>query len=498
MRQSTNLFFIFILIFIALSCDKNTGNPVINDSCSSINLSGTCKDDKSCVNGKCVYECQESLDCPNSSYHCDNNICYNTEESCSSKNYFGKCAENETCVEGVCKDLNPCSREFPNGICSSDTRFCYEGICVDETNECKPWNKHGICPLNYSCVDGSCVHKKDNYPCSLQSPNGACTFDTDICINGFCLNKEGTCGGGDPETDRNCPSGQDCENSICTFDENKLCSLDYLFGYCKNSKEKCYNGVCYNLDDNCSVDNPFGKCPENMICDFDGSCNLLFVECDENNACPDLDRQYCDNNKCVDKPIFCEDGALDGLCPEKESCVNSQCESITVECSESNLYGTCKALNLKCINGDCLDSSQEGVCSSFELNGECPENQICNNGLCLGDINPLNIGNACIIDAQCEADLYCEKTFLDGYCTKTCNDNSECTSDSTCYKVSSSIGYCLTKCSVNIPNSCSRAGQEDYICNSVDGNDGVCLYDCKYHNCFETGRTCNQITGICE
>ena len=488
-------FFLFFFIFIAISCEEEENNkPPVDNSCSTLNPSGDCEDNKSCINGICIYECSETLSCPEHYYHCDNNVCYDTTEPCSKDNYFGKCSSDKTCVEGKCKNLNPCSREYPTGICSSEDKSCYDGYCVEKTTECKPWNPYGSCPKDYNCKNGKCYHKIVEQACSLQYPDGVCDSDEDKCINGVCREADNTCGS---PYSQSCPSGQKCLDGICYVDIEKPCG-DYSFGYCSDENEKCYNGECYNIINDCSVDDVFGKCPKNYICNK-GVCDSLLIECNEEKECPDLSRQYCsEDEKCLDKPIFCEDGAVNGLCPENEACVDSVCEKITEECSLSNPNGICDALNLKCLDGICLDSSQQGLCSDKYPEGKCPSSQECINKACEGDLTRLDIGNSCFSDLECKEDLYCEKTFLDGYCTKSCQVKSDCPETSNCYKTSSSIGYCLAKCSVNIPNSCDRENTENYICYPYDNNDGSCLYDCKYHGCFETGKTCNQITGICK
>jgi len=494
MKSLINFIFIFFLLLGVISCNNDDNSPSDNN-CSITNPTGECKDNKSCINGQCIYECNEELACPDKNYHCEENICYNTTEPCSAINYFGTCSDNETCVEGICKNLNPCSLENPKGICSSDDRKCYNGICVNTTDECKPWNTSGKCPDAYYCENGYCKHDEIIGECSLQYLKGQCYSEFETCINGICMDNEYLCS--EEEGKDDCPKGQTCVNGDCIALEEDPCSEQNFYGYCKNKDERCYRGICYNIENPCSEEDQYGKCSKNQICK-EGICTNLVTECDENKECPDTNRQYCENNTCLDKPIFCEDGAENGLCPEGKSCVNSVCENITVECSPSNIEGSCNALNLKCIYGECKDFSQEGVCSVNVLNGKCPEGQLCNNGICEGTTTSMGIGNNCIMDSQCKDELFCEKTFLDGYCTKECESNSDCIDDSICYKISSSKGYCMAKCSVNIPNSCSRNNLENYICYPVQDNDGVCLYDCKYNHCFETNKTCNQVTGICQ
>ena len=90
----TNLFFLIIFLFVIVSCETEN-NPPTDKSCSSTNLQGDCEDNKSCINGFCAYECNESLNCPTTDYICKENVCYDTTSICSSKNYYGKCGENE-------------------------------------------------------------------------------------------------------------------------------------------------------------------------------------------------------------------------------------------------------------------------------------------------------------------------------------------------------------------------------------------------------------------
>jgi len=115
LTNATWIFFLFLIAIVAYSCTPDKDDPE-NKSCSSTNKTGDCPDKKSCVNGLCIYQCSDTIACPEN-YHCFENTCFDTQKLCSSGNHFGKCDGNDTCVEGVCKNLNPCNRDFPNGIC---------------------------------------------------------------------------------------------------------------------------------------------------------------------------------------------------------------------------------------------------------------------------------------------------------------------------------------------------------------------------------------------
>ncbi len=482
-------FFVFFLLCI-FSCNNSSVEKEDFDRyCSYKNPNGICEGTlDTCVNGRCVITCSDDKKCPDN-FKCYNNICFNEIKDCSLLNPLGKCKNPFfTCVKGMCKNTSPCSKENHTGFCSSKNRICFKGACVEKTTRCSPWNTSGDCPRWYKCSEGKCIRSK---PCTPSFPNGECSSNTDICINGLCYSQKYSCYDKSGNSRGFCPSGQQCHNNKCSTSEYYPCSDDNMFGYCSSKEEICFNGVCHNIYEDCSDKNIFGKCEEGNIC-INGECKTM-IECNEYMPCPDNKNQICKNNHCVDKPIFCKDGG--NLCPENQKCINKVCMDITEECSITNFKGKCKDLNHTCINGVCLDYSQKGVCSLDNPKGKCPKNTTCIYGECV-EIKPnLDIGKSCLFDEECIEGL-CEKTFLDGYCTKECQNDDDCGDGASCYEIHN-FKYCLSKCSTHIPNSCSGGHSEDYICYPMDGLSGVCLYHCKYHNCFNSGQVCDVQTGIC-
>ncbi len=485
----------FLLVLFLFSCENENQNE-----CSKQFPKGKCSDDKVCVSGVCKYDCSDTKTCPDENYVCSDNICYDKRQDCSVKNPFGKCEDtNAECTEGVCVNSKPCSAENPTGVCDEDFAVCYNGICFVDAGECRPWNLTGTCPTGYTCDEnGNCINPASKPDCTRLNQTGKCP-DGYVCLAGVCMDKENACGYG---VEQFCPSGLVCINEICTTTTDYLCSSEFLYGYCENNST-CISGDCYDLTLPCSTENIFGSCSEpNYEC-IQGECIDIHKECDEVCSeesclkCPNEERQECKDNRCVDKPLFCSQENVYGICPVSYICVEGNCELITPFCSFSNLKGSCELSHHACVEGVCKDKTQDERCSEENQLGICPNGQVCQAGICAGEIEQRGIGNSCVVNEECTTD-YCDVFMLNGYCSKICDEATPCPDNAFCYKKKSTddIGVCLANCSVALPNSCNR---EDYICIPHDGSIGHCYYDCKHHECLGyENLTCSETLGYCE
>ncbi|MBN2695722.1 hypothetical protein JXR93_13770 [bacterium] len=482
---------LFIMLLVSCTTEKD-------EKCSYSNPEGSCEKGEVCYSGVCFLECSDSILCP-TSFECFNNRCYNVEVDCSRSNPYGKCSnEGEICEKGVCKNTLPCGEDNLNGICEDSEDICYQGICLEIDGSCRPWNTFGSCPKGYYCSgEGKCEYIKPSKPCSPIFPDGICPDDAYICISGSCILESEACLESSEFT--TCPDGMFCNFGTCITKEETPCSTEAPFGYCPD-EQTCVYGVCYDFNKSCSIENPYGKCAGGNYYCVDGSCIDIYLECDIENPdfqCPDTERQECILGKCVDREIFCSQENLHGVCMSGFSCVDGECIEVTDYCSPSNINGTCPYSHLVCINGECLDSSQKLLCSSENPQGLCSEGQNCINESCVGSIIANSIGYSCVADEGCLTPYICDKTFLDGYCSKECLNSSDCGETGYCFKKSPTdeFGVCLAECSPSLPNSCNR---ENYVCMPTTNDNGACIYNCSFNNCFETGKTCNIETGICE
>ncbi|MBN2695198.1 membrane lipoprotein lipid attachment site-containing protein [bacterium] len=76
--------------------------------------------------------------------------------------------------------------------------------------------------------------------------------------------------------------------------------------------------------------------------------------------------------------IICSEENPNGECPDGQVCNYGLCESEKKICSNEYPTGECSDSNLVCENGVCVQK----ICSINYPNGVCPTNEICNNGVC--------------------------------------------------------------------------------------------------------------------
>ncbi len=486
----------FLVIIFLFSCESESENE-----CSNKFPKGKCSDNKTCISGVCKYDCSAAKTCPDDNYVCSNSICYDKRQTCSVRNPFGKCDDiNAECKEGICINSKPCTAENPTGVCEGEYSVCYNGVCFVDTGVCRPWNLTGTCPLSYECnSEGNCVKPDTESDCNRLNQTGKCPNGS-VCLAGVCMDKNDACGYGG---EYHCPTALMCYNNKCITTKDYLCSSEYVYGYCENEMV-CINGSCIDTTLPCSAENIFGSCTEANYQCIQGECVDINKQCDSEACsgenclkCPDEERQECKNNRCVDKPLFCSAENIYGICPVSYSCVDGTCELITPFCSFSNLNGTCELSHHTCVWGVCKDKTQDRLCSQENQTGLCPNGQVCQAGVCAGDIEQRGIGNSCVANEECTTN-YCDVFMLNGYCTQVCNNASPCPDNAFCYKKQENddLGICLANCSIALPNSCNR---EDYVCIPHDGSLGHCFYDCKHHNCFGSeALVCSESLGYCE
>ena len=149
-----------------------------------ISCSASCKFDTSdCSYSKSPSEetCEET--CENKGFECGTQTICEEDVSC------GSCGNQKECINGMCmSDCNECS--LNDKKCDSDNLM----KCINN-NGCNQWTISDTCNDNDACTTSSCENDRCVYDIIDCSDGNACTVD--FCEAGVCHNKGMTCESGD-------------------------------------------------------------------------------------------------------------------------------------------------------------------------------------------------------------------------------------------------------------------------------------------------------------
>jgi hypothetical protein len=389
--------------------------------------------------------------------------CDNCPDDCGPCGGTGSCCEVQE-TEG-CDDptIQAC-------VCAEDSFCCdfkWDSICVDEIADfgC------GSCEAG-GCGDGQCA---DDESCL------SCPEDCGQCAGSGCCSPHFEPGCADPAVE-GCVCEQDsfcCEvewDEICA---NEVTSLDC--GQCEVGPT-CGDGECQG-GENCEVCP--GDCGE---CAGGGDCCAPL----ETPGCSDPDIQAC---VCALDSYCCET-MWDDICVgevEGEGC--GSCEACVPDCAGlacggDGCGGSCgncpedeSCQNGKCVGGICQPECAGKQCGPDGCGGSCgncPQGQDCQNAKCVGGCQPDCDGNQCGPDGcggscgQCPPGLFCNE----GHCQQSCQpacDGKKCGSDG-----------CGGSCGTCPPN---------FFC-SADGHcNAQCQPNCAGMQCGDDG--CGGSCGTC-
>lgn len=146
---------------------------------------------------------------------------------------------------------------------------------------------------------------------------------------------------------------------------------------CKQGKTRC-QGRCIPKDQCCTDAN----------CGAQRCCEGVCAEC-----CTDDDCAFA----CIDGVCRSQPCATNAACPEPQLCWAFQCVAAGGSCPPD---GDCP-FNQVCRDGLCLGG---GLCF---LDGNCRASQVCVDGVCQG-------GNACTASAQCDFGQTCQEGICQG------------------------------------------------------------------------------------
>lgn len=432
-------------------------------SCDDFNVctKDLCEPDLGCFHQYISAPCDDKNPCTVDDY-CFSGKCYSKKfKDCDDKNpcttdfcnvNTGEC-EHENLDDAPCDDNNPCTEgDFcKNGECKPGEYVCKE--CSGDF-DCLKYNDDDYCNGILKCVSGKCVVDPESIVvcddsddsfckknvcvpetgnCELLPVNEGMQCETsNICIidgkckNGECVGEPLSCDDNNPCTEDSCDKDKGCvhtplDNVPC--DDNNPCTKGdvCMNGKCESGNENVCNTPCESDDDCKSLDdgnicNGIYTC-KNGFCIFDPDsvvkCDEIEEQCKE-NLCDPVDG-VC---KILNKPdgTKCDDG---DLCTENDVCQNGFCVGESVDCDDKN---PCTQDSCSPFAG-CIHFNIKGPCEDGNL---CTENDFCENGTCVaGNEVICDDKNVCTKDF-CEQDKGC--VFVD-ITEELCSDQNPCTKD---------------------------------------------------------------------
>ena len=467
---------------ISIICNQTTQcmNHTCNHysgMCEFIHLIGPCDDgdlctlDDKCINGECIGTPQI---CPIG--FCGTGVCNTTTGLCMSLSEGSPCddgnicSENDICMNGECIGVP---------VDCNDNNTCTDDVCVDMQNN-----------------SSMCFHKYNSNQCN---DGDMCTHQ-DVCSNGQCIGIPMNCSDGNVCTDDFCnPSTGLCEfnfnhvpcsdNDACTIDDKckhgscigtpKICDGD--MNPCTN--DTCIHGICvfipFNNGSPCNITS--NLCLKDSIC-MSGQClGGMVLDCNDNNTCTDdtcnPQTGICD---ILNNNMPCDDN---NICTETDICVNGNCTGTHIDCDDFNscTIDSCDpilgCMNVMAPNGSQCDDGQGCTENDVCLNGQCipgPEKNCNDSNPCTSNECDYNIGDCRIIHNNDPCDDLDECTLNDicnyGICMGqiiVCDDGNQCT-DNECV-----MGNCVFSPS-NIGTLCNITDDLCKIDTACDGN-GNCI-----------------------
>ena len=356
-------------------------------------------------------------------------------EGASSQGYQCKGVDEGT----ACDDDNACTE---NDACQMDGGY---KVCAGTPINVDDWNP---CTVD-SCVDGAVVNANDEGAACTPGAN-ACGATEGFCSLGVCLGSGAPkCDDGIPCTEDGCDSFGDCINVLksdaCLIGSTCFMAGDHQAGggcgMCDPSKEKFVfvadSAIC---DD--------GSSCTSTSCNLEwGNCETTAADCNDGNPCTAdncyddvgcvstaLDGDACDDGDACTMADACDKGGCAGtaaVCDDGQPCTVDSCDPAlgcvagTDDCDDGSpcTYDSCHKQK-GCIN----NPEPEGFpCSDGSL---CTSNDMCTQGLCVGQGFNCDDGKLCTKDFCEEATGSCiNEAIADG---DACDDGTVCTTGDTC------------------------------------------------------------------
>jgi len=417
-------------------CTANSCDPLVG--CTFTYVGGACDDGNPCTindicsQGACAgtpsgCECNSDIDCKQFE---DGNSCNGTL----------KCDKEAAPYKCVVDPLTIVKCQLPPGAdpacakaqCNPNTGMC-DAVPANEGLVC---NDDNLCTINEVCTAGACIGLPKNCSDANQctddvcDPQGGCqhSYNTDPCDDGnpctigdVC--QGGTCVGGgplpcndnNPCTNDSCLAGQGCVhvNNALPCDDGNACTKGDLC-----SAGLCTGGLPVDCDDK-------NVCT-NDLCDPTSGCKYAYNQapCDDGNKCTAGD--LCQGGACV--------GGVQLACDDFNPCTTDSCEA----------------------GVGCVHKLNSNPCNDGNA---CTKNDLCTNGVCVGEAVACDDANPCTSDA-CDAQQGCTFAPVSG----PCDDGDPCTVGDTCQ-----LGQCQSGNQINCDD-------DDQCTNDQCAPDGSCKH----------------------
>ncbi|MHA1290584.1 MAG: hypothetical protein ACTSPB_24635 [Candidatus Thorarchaeota archaeon] len=453
---------------------------------------------------------------------CDDELWCNGQEICAGE--LGcqpgtpiNCDDGNECTDDICnEDLDVCENpNSPYGTLCGEARDCPDDRCNGFYAEFYPDDGHDYCDGLGNCVVYSC-ELEDSY-CTDNDPFDG--IDTLEC-------------GAQCDQDSDCPANSCSETyydycdgrKLVEYDNDKILDSTTINDSCENTCSGC---LCTNCSVDCSP-------PETNEYCVEGLCN---AQCDQDSDCPPTDCDYLDG--CVGNDYYDYDDVPNN-CLDSCLCEQNECGQPTIypndpRCTECQTDDDCNELDRDYCDGD-LIKHDEGRCIDYSCEVEITVVYNCNDNnyySCSGDwvvYNDYTCSNAeCVLDNSTPEEdcnnydnTYCNGTEIwqdDGYCVdgyceidsymiEDCDDGLYCNGQETCEDA-----QCIQGTPVNCDDSVSctvdscneeldrcEHNPDDSLCPS----DTVCAdyycdaeLDCQV-NYEPPTKLCRQSAGICD
>ena len=466
--------------YLTLNCDD--GNPCTNDACDAVlgcvntpianceecNLNIDCSPQSCqaalCIDNKCVYiaqsggaRCSDGNACNGEEYCTGNGVCISI--------LLPNCDDNNECTADSCDPDSGCIfTPLTGNMCTdndetTDQDVCQSGVCVGTPI---------TCPADTPCLTYD-RHVVNGVATCIGVPtnvDGSCTISGDACRVGGVCSAYGEC----ITHDLICPMPSECTSSYACVGGMCVPLHDSSSTLC-NVDNRCSTSHCDGAG-SCVVDSGSEVlCPSASQCQFTGQC------VPETGQCAPV--FFADFDDCLIDDGFCVSGTciLNGYVPLVPS---DQCHGASVfNVSENTAYFP--------------QLPEDSPCSEFSA---CASTSTCTFGICT-TVNTVECDeyedNLCFI-GSCDIDYGCLYEFDDG---ALCDDNDECTLDTTCLSGTCSQGtprncyneyfcgvsYCSPEygCLFSMDNDCRECTVDcdcpQYPCKKGYCDTGVCAYD---------------------
>ncbi|GAM23199.1 hypothetical protein SAMD00019534_063740 [Acytostelium subglobosum LB1] len=354
---------------------------------------------------------------------------------CKYYDYCGVCQGIGSCCspDRDCNDNNPCTIDSCPNDYTNDTlkNGNWKNYCQHTPVVCAPYNKCDLTSCN--SATGKCDHSVrqcDARPCfdATCNPTLGCQYTAkncsinDVCKSstcdansGNCVSKDIDCNDNDPCTVDTCDSKVGCQHTPMPCGECKQCNAGQCqeiqgcqscSSPCQSPNDLCKEAFCLN-NGTCSIRDKSGSdgnsCTIDSCDPSDGSIKHVLMDCA--SSADGCHTAQCVEGQCVSTPVNCSDGNVCTI----DSCANGTCVFAANTCDDGNpcTVDSCSE-QTGCINTplSCPTNNMCEVASCNSTSGlcqlaprQCPQpSDFCRVAVCDNTVGCVEIDRPCIAD----------------------------------------------------------------------------------------------------